>query len=167
MSIFPTTRLGRALVTAALVTGVVKIAPFLLQTVLLAGDELTELPPLTPSGTQRTFLLANPVTWFLAVTAGVWVVLARRDLLVRWTRPAPPPRRRPARASTARKPVPRATARTASAPRPRATPTRTRTKAAATRRTATSSSRSTTPRKRSSAARTGGGSPAGRQRPRR
>jgi hypothetical protein len=168
MSIVPTTRLGRALVTAALVTGVAKIVPFLLQTFLLAGDELTELPPLTPSGTNRAFLLANPVTWFLAVATGVWVVLALHDLLVRWTRPAPPPRRRPARKPAPRKPASRSaasrtTTRTASAARPRTAASRT--KAATPRRTSASPSRTTT--RRASGARTSSTARTGRQRPRR
>jgi hypothetical protein len=167
MSIFPTTRLGRALVVAALVVGVAKVVPFLLRTSFLAGDELTELPPLTPAGTDRTFLLANPVTWFLAVAAGVYVVLALHDLVVRRLRPAPPPRRRPARRpaarTTARTPSGRTTPRTASTPRPRAAATRA--KATTTRRT-TSTTRTATTR-RSSARRPSGAARDGRPRPRR
>ena len=74
MSIFPTTRLGRALVTAALVTGVVKIVPFLLQTFSLAGDELTELPPLTLPALRFGLFGVTLVVWI------VWTLaMARHD----------------------------------------------------------------------------------------
>ena len=99
MSIFPTTRIGRALVVSAVVVGVAKIVPFLLQVFSLTGDELTELPPLTPAGTDTTFLLANPVAWFLAVAAVVYLVLALRDVVVHLVSPPPPSRAR-ARART-------------------------------------------------------------------
>ena len=91
MSIFPTTRIGRALVVSAVVVGVARIVPFLLQVFSLTGDELTELPPLTPAGTDATFLLANPVAWFLAVAAAVYLVLALRDVVVHLVSPPPPP----------------------------------------------------------------------------
>lgn len=102
MSIFPTTRIGRALVVSAVVVGAAKIVPFLLQVFSLTGDELTELPPLTPAGTDTTFLLANPVAWFLAVAAGVYLVLLLRDVVVHLVSPPPPARRPRARTSTAR-----------------------------------------------------------------
>jgi cytoskeletal protein RodZ len=119
MSIFPTTRIGRALATSALVVGAVKIVPFLLQVFSLSGDERTELPPLVPPGTTRSLLLENPVTWFLAVALVVYTVLVARDLVLHWTRPAPPPRR------PARKPAPRTATATRSAARPPRTAPRT------------------------------------------
>lgn len=111
MSIFPTTRIGRALVVSAVVVGVAKIVPFLLQVFSLTGDELTELPPLTPAGTDTTFLLANPVAWFLAVAAAVYLALALRDVVVHLVSPAPPPRSRP-RTTAARSGTKRPTATT-------------------------------------------------------
>ncbi|MGQ2910348.1 hypothetical protein [Aeromicrobium sp.] len=116
MSIFPTTRIGRALVVSAVVVGVAKIVPFLLQVFSLTGDELTELPPLTPAGTDTTFLLANPVAWFLAVAAVVYLVLALRDVVVHLVSPPPPSRARP-RTTAARSGTKRTTA-TASTRRP-------------------------------------------------
>ena len=116
MSIFPTTRIGRALVVSAVVVGVAKIVPFLLQVFSLTGDELTELPPLTPVGTDTTFLLANPVAWFLAVAAAVYLVLALRDVVVHLVSPPPPSRARP-RTTAARSGTKRTTA-TASTRRP-------------------------------------------------
>ena len=128
MSIFPTTRIGRALVVSAVVVGVAKIIPFLLQVFSLTGDELTELPPLTPAGTDTTFLLANPVAWFLAVAAAVYLALALRDVVVHLVSPAPPPRSRPrttaARGGTKR---PTATTSTRRPPSGRTATTRTTT----------------------------------------
>lgn len=112
MSIFPTTRIGRALVVSAVVVGVAKIVPFLLQVFSLTGDEFTELPPLTPAGTDTTFLLANPVAWFLAVAAVVYVVLALRDVVVHLISPPPPARRPRARATPARSGTKRPAAKT-------------------------------------------------------
>lgn len=133
MSIFPTTRIGRALVVSAVVVGVAKIVPFLLQVFSLTGDELTELPPLTPAGTDTTFLLANPVAWFLAVAAAVYLVLALRDVVVHLVSPPPPSRARPrtaaarsgakrttASASTRRPPSGRTAPTRATKPKPRA-----------------------------------------------
>ncbi len=82
MSIFPPTRIGRALVVSAVLVGVTKVLPFLLQVVSMTGDERTELPPLTPTGTTRDFLLGNPVTWFLAVAAAAYVLLVVVDVVV-------------------------------------------------------------------------------------
>ena len=151
MSIFPTTRLGRALVVAALVTGAAKIVPFLLQVFSLAGDELTELPPLTPAGTTRSFLLDNPVTWFLAATAVVWLALLLRDGVRRLT--APPPRRPGprSRASTATRSSARPASRTTTSSRTRRTTPAATTKRAtpaksATRTTGRSASRNTAAR---------------------
>ncbi len=117
MSIFPTTRIGRALVVSAVVVGVAKIVPFLLQVFSLTGDELTELPPLTPAGTDTTFLLANPVAWFLAVAAAVYLVLALRDVVVHLVSPPPPSSRARPRTTAARSGTKRTTA-TASTRRP-------------------------------------------------
>lgn len=122
MSIFPPTRIGRALVASAVLVGVAKIVPFLLQVTSMTGDERTELPPLTPTGTTREFLLGNPVTWFLAVAAGVYVALVVVDVVVALVRPRPARARRTTAARsrttrTARRPA--TTARTASTPRPR------------------------------------------------
>ncbi|KQP27834.1 hypothetical protein [Aeromicrobium sp. Leaf272] len=162
MSIFPTTRIGRALVVSAVVVGVAKIVPFLLQVFSLTGDELTELPPLTPAGTDTTFLLANPVAWFLAVAAAVYLVLALRDVVVHLVSPPPPPRAR-ARTTAARSGTKRTTATTSTRrppsgrtattraakpqPKPRA--------AAATRSAARPAPRTTTKRGSTTTGRTG------------
>ncbi|KQP78418.1 hypothetical protein ASF37_07595 [Aeromicrobium sp. Leaf289] len=166
MSIFPTTRIGRALVVSAVVVGVAKIVPFLLQVFSLTGDELTELPPLTPAGTDTTFLLANPVAWFLAVAAAVYLVLALRDVVVHLVSPPPPPRARArarARTTAARSGTKRTTATTSTRrppsgrtattraakpqPKPRA--------AAATRSAARPAPRTTTKRGSTTTGRTG------------
>ncbi|KQO36362.1 hypothetical protein [Aeromicrobium sp. Leaf245] len=162
MSIFPTTRIGRALVVSAVVVGVAKIVPFLLQVFSLTGDELTELPPLTPAGTDTTFLLANPVAWFLAVAAAVYLVLALRDVVVHLVSPPPPSRAR-ARTTAARSGTKRTTATTSTRrppsgrtattraakpqPKPRA--------AAATRSAARPAPRTTTKRGSTTTGRTG------------
>lgn len=166
MSIFPTTRIGRALVVSAVVVGVAKIVPFLLQVFSLTGDELTELPPLTPAGTDTTFLLANPVAWFLAVAAAVYLVLALRDVVVHLVSPPPPPPSRArarARTTAARSGTKRTTATTSTRrppsgrtattraakpqPKPRA--------AAATRSAARPAPRTTTKRGSTTTGRTG------------
>lgn len=164
MSIFPTTRIGRALVVSAVVVGVAKIVPFLLQVFSLTGDELTELPPLTPAGTDTTFLLANPVAWFLAVAAAVYLVLALRDVVVHLVSPPPPSRARArARTTAARSGTKRTTATTSTRrppsgrtattraakpqPKPRA--------AAATRSAARPAPRTTTKRGSTTTGRTG------------
>lgn len=140
MSIFPTTRIGRALVVSAVVVGVAKILPFLLQVFSLTGDELTELPPLTPAGTDTTFLLANPVAWFLAVAAAVYVLLALRDVVMHLLSP-PPSARRPRTRTTSGRPATKrpstSAAARSSARRPattRATKPKPRPRAAATTR---------------------------------
>ncbi|GAA0197059.1 hypothetical protein GCM10008944_13070 [Cytobacillus oceanisediminis] len=163
MSIFPTTRIGRALVVSAVVVGVAKIVPFLLQVFSLTGDELTELPPLTPAGTDTTFLLANPVAWFLAVAAAVYLVLALRDVVVHLVSPPPPRARARARTTAARSGTKRTTATTSTRrppsgrtattraakpqPKPRA--------AAATRSAARPAPRTTTKRGSTTTGRTG------------
>lgn len=147
MSIFPTTRLGRALVVAALLTGAAKIVPFLLQVFSLAGDELTELPPLTPAGTTRSFLLDNPVTWFLAATITVWLALVLRDAVRRLT--APPPARRPgprARASTTTRSSARPASRSTTSSRSRRTTPAATTKRATPAKSATRTSGRPAPR---------------------
>ena len=152
MSIFPTTRIGRALVVSAVVVGVAKIVPFLLQVFSLTGDELTELPPLTPAGTDTTFLLANPVAWFLAVAAAVYLVLALRDVVVHLVSPPPPP---PSRARA------RARARTTAA----RSGTKRTTATASTRRPPsgrTATTRATKPKPRAAAATRSAGRPAPR-----
>ena len=112
MSIFPPTRIGRALVVSAVLVGVTKVLPFLLQVVSMTGDERTELPPLTPTGTTRDFLLGNPVTWFLAVAAAAYVLLVVVDVVVFLARPRPARSRQTGRSrrTTARKPPARGAA---------------------------------------------------------
>lgn len=150
MSIFPTTRIGRALVVSAVVVGVAKIVPFLLQVFSLTGDELTELPPLTPAGTDTTFLLANPVAWFLAVAAAVYLVLALRDVVVHLVSPPPPSRARArARTTTARSTTRRTTATTSSRRPPSG-------------RTATTRATNPKPKPRAAAATRSAGRPASR-----
>lgn len=149
MSIFPTTRLGRALVIAGLVTVVAVVVPFLVGVVRMVGDEATELPPLTPAGTRTTFLLANPVVWFLAVTAVVYVVLWILQGIVRVFSPAPPPRSRPR---------PRPAARPAAAAMRQ--PARPRTGTTARRTPATAKKKAAAPRKKAAAARKKAAAPA-------
>lgn len=157
MSIFPPTRIGRALVVSAVLVGVTKVLPFLLQVVSMTGDERTELPPLTPAGTTRDFLLGNPVTWFLAVAAAAYVLLVVVDVVVFLARPRPARSRQTARSgrSTARKPPARAPRRTATASAGRPRPTSTKRTAPA--RRPAPAQRSTTTRPRPAATRTSGG----------
>lgn len=138
MSFFPTTRLGRALVMAVVVSGVAVVLPFLLAVVRMTGDVTTELPPLEPEGTPTAILLANPVAWFLVVTVAAWLVLAVVDLVRhvrrRRSHARRPSTRRPAtRATSTRRP----TARTATRTPARATSRKTPARATSTRTTST------------------------------
>ena len=162
MSIFPPTRIGRALVVSAALVGVTKVLPFLLQVVSMTGDERTELPPLTPTGTTRDFLLGNPVTWFLAVAAAVYVVLVVVDVVLALVRPRPARSARSGRAA-ARKPPSRAPRRTATASTAR--PRTSGTKGKAPARRPAPAQRSTAARARPAAKRASGGRPAARRTP--
>lgn len=165
MSIFPPTRIGRALVVSAALVGVTKVLPFLLQVVSMTGDERTELPPLTPTGTTRDFLLGNPVTWFLAVAAAVYVVLVVVDVVLALVRPRPSRSRQAGRSgrSAARKPPARAPRRTATASTAR--PRTSGTKGKAPARRPAPAQRSTAARARPAAKRASGGRPAARRTP--
>lgn len=137
MSYFPTTRLGRAVVLAVVVSGVAVVLPFLVAVLRLEGDVMTELPPLEPEGTPTAILLANPVAWFLAVGGAAWLVLAVADVVRHLARRSSAPARRPA----TRRPAPR------TATRSPARPAQTRKPQTRTAQTRTPQARATTARK--------------------
>ena len=157
MSYFPTTRLGRAVVLAVVVSGVAVVLPFLVAVLRLKGDVMTELPPLEPEGTPTAILMANPVAWFLAVGASAWLALAVVDVVrhlsgrsVQPARRTPPRRpvartatRSPARAAQTRKPSPR----TSPSRKPQSRTTQSRKPQSRTPQSRTTQSRRTQPRR--------------------